>query len=78
VEDHHFAALYEAYIEDGGVREFLERVNDAAYGDMLARFAEAIARGLWTPRRNSVQAELERLRQAAGGETSQRQEEDKG
>jgi cobaltochelatase CobN len=28
---------------------------------MLARFAEAIDRGLWTPRRNSVQPELERL-----------------
>ena len=28
---------------------------------MLARFVEAIDRGLWTPRRNSVQAELERL-----------------
>jgi cobaltochelatase CobN len=29
---------------------------------MLDRFAEAIERGLWTPRRNSVQAGLERLR----------------
>ena len=27
----------------------------------LARFADAIDRGLWTPWRNSVQAELERL-----------------
>ena len=61
VEAHHFAALYEAYIEDETVREFLERENDAAYADMLARFEEAIIRGLWTPRRNSVQSELERL-----------------
>ena len=61
VEGHHFAALYEAYIEDNAVRDFLETANDAAYGDMLARFSEAIKRGLWTPRRNSVQAELERL-----------------
>jgi cobaltochelatase CobN len=58
---HHFAALYEAYIEDDAVRAFLQTANDAAYADMLARFAEAIERGLWTPRRNSVQAELERL-----------------
>jgi cobaltochelatase CobN len=61
VEAHHFAALYEAYIEDDAVRAFLQTANDAAYADMLARFAEAIERGLWTPRRNSVQAELERL-----------------
>ncbi|MGB2310627.1 MAG: cobaltochelatase subunit CobN [Candidatus Puniceispirillaceae bacterium] len=61
VEAHHFAALYEAYIEDDVVRAFLQTANDAAYADMLARFAEAIDRGLWTPRRNSVQAELERL-----------------
>ena len=61
VETHHFAALYEAYIEDDAVRAFLQTANDAAYANMLARFAEAIDRGLWTPRRNSVQAELERL-----------------
>ena len=61
VEAHHFAALYEAYIEDDAVRAFMQTANDAAYADMLARFAEAIERGLWTPRRNSVQAELERL-----------------
>jgi len=62
VAPHHFAALYEAYIEDDNVRQFLEQANDAAYRDMLARFAEAIERGLWTPRRNSVQAELENYR----------------
>ena len=62
VAEHHFAALFEAYIEDDRVREFLEESNDAAYRDMLDRFAEAIERGLWTPRRNSVQAGLERLR----------------
>ena len=61
VEAHHFAALYEAYIEDEEVRTFLEQENDAAFVDMLARFEEAITRGLWTPRRNSVQSELERL-----------------
>ena len=62
VAEHHFAALFEAYIEDDRVREFLEESNDAAYRDMLDRFAEAIERGLWTPRRNSVQAGIERLR----------------
>ena len=62
VAEYHFAALYQAYIEDDHVRDFLERTNDAAYQDMLDRFDEAIERGLWTPRRNSVQADLERLR----------------
>ena len=61
VETHHFTALYEAYIEDDAVRAFLQAANDSAYAEMLARFAEAIDRGLWTPRRNSVQPELERL-----------------
>ena len=69
VAEHHFAALYEAYIEDEDVRSFLEDKNDAAYADMLARFAEAIDRGLWTPRRNSVQSELERLRTTSSGDT---------
>jgi len=65
VAEHHFAALYEAYIEDDSVREFLLDANDAAYRDMLDRFDEAISRGLWTPRRNSVQSDLERFRDAA-------------
>ena len=68
VAEHHFAALYEAYIEDEDVRSFLEDKNDAAYIDMLDRFAEAIDRGLWTPRRNSVQSELERLRTTNSGD----------
>ena len=62
VAEHHFSALYEAYIEDENVRDFLSSANEDAYHDMLDRFDEAIERGLWTPRRNSVQSDLERLR----------------
>ena len=62
VDEHHFTVLYETYIEDDFVRDFLETANDAAYADMLARFEEAIVRGLWTPRRNSVQADLDKRR----------------
>jgi len=62
VAEHHFSALYEAYIEDEDVRAFLCSSNEDAYHDMLDRFDEAIERGLWTPRRNSVQSDLERLR----------------
>jgi cobaltochelatase CobN len=62
VAEHHFSALYEAYIENRDVRDFLSSSNEDAYHDMLDRFDEAIERGLWTPRRNSVQSDLERLR----------------
>ena len=61
VAEHHFTALYEAYIETEAVRDFLQTANRDAYADMLARFAEAIDRGLWTPRRNSVQSDLATL-----------------
>ncbi len=64
VAEHHFTALFEAYIEDDQVREFLEDANDAAYADMLARFEEAISRGLWTPRKNSLHRQLENLRRS--------------
>ncbi|MEH0075267.1 cobaltochelatase subunit CobN [Pannonibacter sp. Pt2] len=58
VREHHFDQLYTAYIEDAAVREFLAHANPAAYEDILQRFDEAIRRGLWTPRRNSVHAGL--------------------
>ena len=52
VGDHHFDALWDAYIEDEAVRGFLEEANPAALGEIRARFEEAIRRGLWHPRRN--------------------------
>ena len=58
VKEAHFNALFEAYIEDTVVRDFLMRVNQDAYHDMLARFEEAIRRGLWVPRRNAVHMTL--------------------
>ena len=58
VREAHFNALFEAYIEDDKVRDFLEQANQEAYHDMLARFEEAIQRGLWVPRRNAVHQAL--------------------
>jgi cobaltochelatase CobN len=52
VGDHHFDALWEAYLEDAEVRGFIEEVNPDALREIEARFAEAIRRGLWHPRRN--------------------------
>lgn len=54
VADRHFDQLHDAYILDGKVRDFLERENPDALRDIEARFQEAIDRGLWTPRRNSL------------------------
>ena len=69
VAEHHFTALFEAYIEDERVRAFLESANDAAWHDMVARFTEAIERGLWAPRRNSIPEMLTRLGEAGAGKT---------
>ncbi|MGD9617374.1 MAG: cobaltochelatase subunit CobN [Alphaproteobacteria bacterium] len=58
VDDSHFDALYEAYIADAAVRDFMAEHNPAALAETEARFREAIERGLWRPRRNSTRAEV--------------------
>ncbi|OYU88633.1 MAG: cobaltochelatase subunit CobN [Bradyrhizobiaceae bacterium PARB1] len=55
VGNHHFDQLFSAYIEDDRVRAFMANANPAALQETAARFAEAIRRGLWTPRSNSAQ-----------------------
>ncbi|MCG8597830.1 MAG: cobaltochelatase subunit CobN [Kiloniellales bacterium] len=64
VGDHHFDAVYEAYLEDDEVRGFLAANNPAALGEIAARLIEAQERGLWRPRSNSARGRLEAL--AAG------------
>lgn len=61
VSDHHFDALFEAYIADDNVRTFIEEVNAPALSDMLDRFQEALDRGLWSPRRNTTQSMMRAL-----------------
>jgi cobaltochelatase CobN len=58
VDDAHFEALYAAYLADAAVRDFMARHNPAALAETSRRFAEAIDRGLWRPRRNSAREEL--------------------
>ncbi|WP_067340219.1 cobaltochelatase subunit CobN [Stappia indica] len=58
VGDHHFDQLYDAYLDDGEVRAFLETANPKALEEIEARFREAVERDLWRPRRNSVRAAL--------------------
>jgi cobaltochelatase CobN len=60
VDDTHFDALYEAYLADDGVRDFMAAYNPSALSDTCRRFTEAIDRGLWRPRRNSAREDLKR------------------
>ena len=54
VSDRQFDAVYDAYLGDRAVREFLAERNPAALKEMAQRFAEAVDRGLWKPRSNSL------------------------
>ncbi|MGI9524232.1 MAG: cobaltochelatase subunit CobN [Hyphomicrobiaceae bacterium] len=60
VRDHHFDSLYDAYVADDTVREFLAENNPDALREIADRFEEAILRDLWAPRRNSVREVLQR------------------
>jgi cobaltochelatase CobN len=70
VEDHHFEALFDAYLGDEQVRDFMTENNPAALRETADRFAEAVERGLWQPRRNSAQAIIEGLRMAPSGDAA--------
>ncbi|MEQ8667131.1 MAG: cobaltochelatase subunit CobN [Rhodospirillales bacterium] len=61
VRDHHFDAVFDAYLNDDEVRAFLERNNPAALAEMAARLKEAQDRGLWRPRRNDTRDLLDGL-----------------
>ena len=59
VKDHHFDAVFQAYLDDEDVLEFLRDNNPDALKDMIERLMEAMDRGLWNPRLNSARATLE-------------------
>ena len=54
VDSNGFERLYAAYLGDPSVAAFVERENPAALEAMRRRFDDAVARGLWQPRRNDV------------------------
>jgi cobaltochelatase CobN len=58
VRDHHFEAVYQAFIGNGLVRKFMEEKNPAALEEMKKKLMEAIDRQLWTPRSNSARFNL--------------------
>ncbi|WHO71070.1 cobaltochelatase subunit CobN [Rhizobium sp. BT03] len=55
---HHFEAVYQAFVTDPAVRDFMVEKNPAAFDEMTARLCEAIDRSLWTPRSNSARFDL--------------------
>ena len=66
VGNHHFDTLYDAYLVDDSVRTFLADNNKDALCEIAQKFQEAVNRGLWSPRRNSVPETLARLSSGNG------------
>jgi cobaltochelatase CobN len=65
VPSHLFDSVHDALIADEDVRDGIAAANPAALQAMSARLEDALERGLWTPRRNAVHAELARAQAAA-------------
>lgn len=61
VRDHHFDAVYAAYLEDTDTREFLAQANPDALREISQRLDEAVERELWQPRSNSARQHLKEL-----------------
>ncbi|WP_025660711.1 cobaltochelatase subunit CobN [Rhizobium sp. IBUN] len=68
VGNHHFEAVYQAFVVDPKVREFMIEKNPAAFEDIKERLLEAIDRHLWTPRSNSARFDLSDTFKLASGE----------
>ncbi|MFV3131588.1 cobaltochelatase subunit CobN [Niveispirillum sp. KHB5.9] len=66
VRSHQFDLLFDAYVADVAVSDFLRAENPAAAGHIATRLEEAMRRGLWHPRRNSTRADLTRLKAGYG------------
>jgi cobaltochelatase CobN len=61
VQSHHFDLAWDAFIEDDDTRQFMADNNPHALKEMAVRFEEAMQRGLWQPRLNSVHERLKDL-----------------
>jgi cobaltochelatase CobN len=65
VPGHLFDAVHDALIADAAIIDAAIIANAPAAATMAEHLEDAIARGLWTPRRNAVHGELARVRDAA-------------
>lgn len=61
VKDHHFDMVFQAFLDDDEVRDFLKENNPDALRDIADRLKEAQDRGLWTPRINVTREVLDQL-----------------
>ena len=66
VRDHHFELVYQAYLVDDEVRQFIEDNNPEALKEMANRFLEAIDRNLWQPKSNSAKFQLSEMAKLDG------------
>ncbi len=66
VRDHHFDAVFDAYLRDDAVRDSSREPTPTALREMSERLLEAQTRGLWKPRTNSTR---ELLHACARGES---------
>jgi cobaltochelatase CobN len=53
--------VHAAYFADSRVREFLQQENPSAGRAIAERFQAALRKGLWHPRRNDVNADIDAL-----------------
>jgi cobaltochelatase CobN len=67
VSDNLFEATHDALIADGAVLSAMQEKNPAAVAAIAERLRDALARGLWTTRRNAVDEELAQAIEAAIG-----------
>ncbi|MGI9355658.1 MAG: cobaltochelatase subunit CobN [Rhizobiaceae bacterium] len=67
VRDHHFDAVYQAFVGDDAVRDFMAQHNAPALKEMADRLLEAQERGLWTARSNSARFQLEQIAERKHG-----------
>ena len=62
VADHHFDAVFDAYLGDDHICDFIAEHNPAALREIAERLIEAQDRGLWQPRSNISYDRLDQLR----------------
>jgi cobaltochelatase CobN len=61
VADHHFDLVFDAYLGDDTVRDFIASHNPAALKEIAERLLEAQERNLWRPKSNAAHARLQEL-----------------
>lgn len=64
VADHHFDAVFDAYLDDSHICDFFAQHNPAALREIADRLIEAQDRGLWQPRSNISYERLDALRRS--------------